>query len=175
MALVPQNKKVVVSNTSPIISLVECLPDKGTLLCKLFQKVIIPRQVLDELVKQTAFTHESYLQHYGLESVIEIHEIELDTSIAEIEDLDDGEAYAISLAVKLGFLLIIDEKKGRRIARDNAGLAIEYCTDQIISACNQGIINKELAKIYLDMLVNVRIGPKLYASSFEKLNGLPGV
>jgi predicted nucleic acid-binding protein len=105
---------IVVSDTSPInylvlIGAIEVLP-------RLFDKIYVPPQVLDELrrsnapevVRHWANAPPDWLQVSTPASTLE-------TSIR----LDPGEAQAIALALELKIeAILIDERKGYRVAKE---------------------------------------------------------
>jgi len=103
---------IIVSNTSPIIALKSV--DKLHLLEDIFQEVIIPRGVSEELSKG-----ESNLQRVRDESWIKEKRVK-DQLALEILTLflDRGEAEAIILAKELSAdRLLIDEKAGRNVSK----------------------------------------------------------
>ncbi|MBF0612833.1 MAG: DUF3368 domain-containing protein [Magnetococcales bacterium] len=68
-----------------------------------------------------------------------------------IAELDPGEAAVISLArAKLPCLTIIDEKRGRRIARHVYGLPIKGTAGLLVEAKHRGLLNN-LRTILLDL------------------------
>jgi predicted nucleic acid-binding protein len=105
--------KTVVSNTSPLRYLTDI--GEPELLPQLFGKVFIPRAVYQELThKNTPDIVRQYFQ--SLPSWIEVCEVKI--SPDESSHLDAGEMEAIFLAKqKKADLLLIDEKKGRLIAK----------------------------------------------------------
>ena len=169
----------VVSNTSPMITLVETLPNGADFLRASFSKVIIPRTVIDELIipstsksvknRPVFKSPEEYLEYYGATGIIEIKEIEIDDSIPDIDTIDAGEAAAITLAIQEDKLLLIDEKKGRKVAR-NAGLLIRRSPKQLVLSAEDGYITTAEAKKQLDFLFEVnRIGAKAHQVYWKQL------
>jgi len=111
---------IIVSNTSPINYLI--LIEQINLLAELFQQIIIPQAVYTELsdrfapppVQAWIANPPSWLK---IQSVSQ-------TADAIANLLDPGETEAIVLAQELNAdLLILDDMKARRIAKDR-GLAI---------------------------------------------------
>ncbi|MFC2087025.1 DUF3368 domain-containing protein [Bacteroidota bacterium] len=96
--------KIIISDTSCLIALSKV--DKLDLLKDLYREIIITKEVQDE---------------YGekLPDWVMISEVKNKEKQAEIEkQLDKGEASSIALALEIpGSMLIIDEVKGRKIAR----------------------------------------------------------
>lgn len=173
-------KEIVVSNTSPMITLVETLPDGNLLLKKLFEKILIPRVVIEELIEEKSvgaltkdrprfYTCQQYLDFYNISDIIEMHDIDVDSAIPEIDILDKGEAVAISLAIREQLLLMIDEKKGIRVAKES-GVKIERSAEQIIKAVKNGIITHEEAHDKLNLLRSTqRTGEKLHNQLMNQL------
>lgn len=96
----------VVSDSTTLI----ILYDLGKLhyLENLFAKIYIPQAVYDEI---------SYKKEFTLAPFIEIVQVDANEQLSELMMLlDEGESQAIALAIHKQIPLIIDEKKGRKIA-----------------------------------------------------------
>ena len=104
---------MIVSNSTTLIILNDL--GKLHLLNELFEKVFIPQKVLQEVSYKNSFALPSFIQ------VRDIEKGELYDFLTKI--LDEGESEAIVLAKELTLPLIIDEKKGRKIAK-NLGIPI---------------------------------------------------
>jgi uncharacterized protein len=148
---------LVISDTSSITNLIQI--QQLDILRKLYGTVVITKAVFDELkiidyqkviLEKADWIIVAQLQNRTLATILEI-------------ELDKGEAESIALAVEIDAdLLLIDEKKGRRIAKAQ-GLTIIGLLGVIVEAKNLGIIN--FVKPLLDDLINkanFRIGIKLY-------------
>ncbi|RMG20366.1 MAG: DUF3368 domain-containing protein [Methanobacteriota archaeon] len=105
---------IVVSNTSPIINLAAI--DKLNLLKELYEKIIIPQAVYEEI------THKGAGQT-GADEVaqldwLEVKQVTNRSTVQILEaDLDIGEAETLVLAIELNAdLLLMDERKGRAVA-----------------------------------------------------------
>ncbi|MEL6624907.1 MAG: DUF3368 domain-containing protein [Bacteroidota bacterium] len=148
---------IIISDTSVITNLIQL--HALSLLEKLFGRVIIPKKVYGELGKLPQ-QKEIIDQSQGIE-VRAISDKKLYTKL--VNSLDPGEAEAITLAVELeADLLLIDEKKGRKIA-EAQGVSITGLLGILIEAKEDGLL-KEI-KPLLDKLiyeVGFRIHPKLY-------------
>lgn len=104
-----QERSIVVSNTSPPIALKYAeLIDKLGLL---FQRIIVPPSVMREL----NIREKEYFQNVGFLLVEEPKDRRLATALKTV--VDEGEAEAITLALEKGLLLIIDDLKGRKLAK----------------------------------------------------------
>ena len=104
-----QEASIAVSNTSPLIAFKHAeLLEK---LSQLFQRIVVPPSVMREL----SVKEKKYFQSLGFLSVEEPRDRRL---VAVLETVvDEGEAEAIALALEKGSLLVIDDLKGRKLAR----------------------------------------------------------
>lgn len=103
----------IISNTTPILSLLKI--NKLILLEKLYERIIIPTAVYNEIEKGK---EKPYYLDLKLIDWIAIWEIKNPDSKDYFLDLDEGEAEVIILAREQNSdLVIIDEIMGRRIAR----------------------------------------------------------
>ncbi len=134
-----------------------------------FGNIIIPRAVLEELLVLERFGHD--LSEIHESSWIEVAEPSDQAFVQQLSvNLDLGESAAIALAIELeASNLVIDEKKGRRIATE-LGLEIIGLVGILIEAREKGIIKS--AKLILDELMekaNFRINPTFYQKILSKL------
>jgi len=129
---------IVVADTSPINYLL--LIDQVDLLPSLFQAIIIPNVVRDEMLDPSA---PSVLQRWIANpppwlTVQTVSGVDVTLNV-----LDPGEQAAIILAQTLpADLLIIDERLGRRIASDR-GIPIIGTLGILDDAASQGLIELE--------------------------------
>ncbi len=111
-------KSVAVSDASTLIILSHL--GQFSLLTNLFDKILVPRRVVDEIsLKQDGVCNDIWRgKHF------EISECN-DEALIHLLDglLDYGESEAIAIAKNRGVVLLIDEKKGRKIAL-NMGIRI---------------------------------------------------
>lgn len=138
---------IVVSNTTPLINLAWL--GRFDLLHDLYQRVLIPDAVWEETVGKGK-------GRPGASEVVEATWIERlkvansDLVLALRQDLDDGEAEAIALAVEQrAGLLIMDERLGRQTA-EQFGIRYIGTIGMLISAKQKGSIAH--VKPYLDAL-----------------------
>ena len=119
--------QVVIADASPLIVLQNI--GRLSLLQNLFDKILITPEIETE---------------FGLDlpDWIKVSEVQDKTKLVLLNlNLDKGEASAIALCLeKAGSLLIIDEKKGRRIAQD-LGLKIVGTLGIILKAKEKGLID----------------------------------
>ena len=153
---------IVVSDTSPINYLL--LIDQIDLLPRLFQQIIIPDVVRDEMLDPGA---PPVLQQWiakpppwlTIQAVPVIDET--------LNALDPGEQAAITLAQKLpADLLIVDERLGRQIACDR-GLSIIGTLGILDDAAAQGLI--DLAETIAQLQqTNFRISRRIIQTLLNK-------
>ena len=126
---------IVISNTSPVIAFGKL--NQFSILEAVFGKIIIPGYVFQEL-NNLKYKDEINLK----ESVFKTEEISFVDPLLE-KELDRGEAEAITLALKKNAdWLIIDERKGRNIAKNVYGINIIGTAGILLKAKESGIINQ---------------------------------
>jgi predicted nucleic acid-binding protein len=121
---------IVVSDTSPILNLAAV--SKLNLLRELYGEIVIPPAVQHELCRNGVELDPSWTR------VVEPHDR---CDLAALRKLlDPGEAEAVIVAIELGAgLLLIDEKRGRRIATDR-GLDVTGLLGVLAEAKFRGLI-----------------------------------
>jgi predicted nucleic acid-binding protein len=127
---------IVVSDTSPINYLL--LIDQIGLMPRLFQQIIIPDIVRDEMIDSSApLTLQKWIANPP--SWLTVQTVSrVDTTL---NALDPGEQAAITLAQTLpADLLIIDERLGRRAASDR-GIPIIGTVGILDDAADQGLVD----------------------------------
>jgi|694.fasta_scaffold07311_15 predicted nucleic acid-binding protein len=153
---------IVVADTSPINYLL--LINQIDLLPRLFQQIIIPDVVRDEMLDPDA---PPILQEWiaNPPSWLTIQPVPvLDTTL---HGLDPGEQAAITLAQTLSAdLLIIDERLGRQIAEER-GIAIIGTLGILDDAANQGLINLAEAIAQLQQ-TNFRVSRRIIQALLNK-------
>ena len=162
---------IVISDASPVINL--AIIEHLSLLPRLFGKVVLPRQVFDEITV-TGFGMP------GADLVKDADWIEIkvcrDQPLFEALKLqvDPGEAAAIALALELkADLLLIDERIGRQVAQ-HFQLPIMGLVGVLSLAKQKGFI--ENMQEILDRLIEeakFRISPDLYREVLRNEGELP--
>jgi predicted nucleic acid-binding protein len=151
------------SDTGPLIPL-EKLSDGYRFIRLLYDKIIIPRTVLDELVQGQFLSAQAYLEHYGIEDLLDIVETRGDLEVPGVELLDAGEREAIQTALERGLPLLIEEEAGRRCAQ-GLGLRISGIAGQVVKAFRAGLISSREAQDKLRELFEAgRINRKLHTA-----------
>lgn len=127
----------VVSNTSPLRYLTAI--DQIDLLPQLYERVMIPQAVYDELsspgAPETVRSWIARLPHW-----LEIESVTTPSNIA-LERLDRGEREAILLAEQLGIdSILLDDMAGRRVARER-GLRVIGVLGILGDAATLGLVD----------------------------------
>jgi predicted nucleic acid-binding protein len=156
---------IVVSDTSVITNLIQL--NQLTLLKDLFGNIVIPQKVFEELKKVPK--QIDVIEKLNWIEVKQISDRDHFDKLLKI--LDPGEAEAIVLAIELkADALLIDEKKGRKIAQEH-GIIITGLLGILIDAKAENFIRE--VKPILDKLIfetGFRISPKLYQDVLKKVN-----
>lgn len=153
---------IVVADTSPINYLL--LINQIDLLPRLFQQIVIPDEVRDEMLNPDA---SLILQQWitNPPSWLTVQTVPIIDAAFSI--LDPGEQAAITLAQTLpANLLIIDERLGRRIAEEH-GIAIIGTLGILDDAATQGLINLAEAIAQLQQ-TNFRISRRIIQALLNK-------
>jgi len=157
---------IVISDTTALIILAKS--DAFSLLSNLFQKIYIPQAVYDELM------FKDDIVNYRIKKFdrIEVKPVSDIVTLERIKTLkiDKGEVEAISLALELNLMLIIDERKGRKIAL-NQGLKIVGVLGILIENYRQNFLT--LDEVKLNFLLfkeqGLRVSEQLEKTFFERL------
>ncbi|CAA6803086.1 MAG: Unknown protein [uncultured Sulfurovum sp.] len=147
---------MIVSDSTTLIILFDL--NRLELLSNLFPKIIIPTSVYDEISVKKSVELPSFI------SVQAPKPSEILETMKSLLDL--GESEAIALALELESKLIIDEKKGRKIAM-RQGLEIIGLLGIVYLNIKKGFISKEEAKTFLkDALLH---GYRINKNLIEKM------
>lgn len=152
---------IIVSDSSPLINLA-CI-NKLHLLPELFNEVIIPHSVYQEIVEfgegqpgSDAVKNSSWISVRNCNRLDQLNEFR--------KELDMGEAEALTLAIELNAdILLIDEFKGRAIARKNK-IHVLGLLGILLEAKKRNLINN--IKLEMDRLIadaNFWISSELYS------------
>lgn len=142
---------IVVSNTTPIITLLGI--GKLEILQKLYGKIFIPQAVAKEvLVGENKFAFVD-LEQIGWVVIKKVeNELLLKTFL---QDLDEGEAEALVLAIEMkADILLIDEKIGRNLAHKK-NIKLSGTLGVILKAKEKGFI--ESVKPLLSQMLENKI------------------
>ena len=157
---------IVISDTTALIILAKS--DAFSLLSNLFQKIYIPKAVYDELMVKDDIVNYRIKEF----DKIEVKPVSDMITLERIKTLkiDKGEVEAISLALELNLMLIIDERKGRKIAL-NQGLKIVGVLGVLIENYRREFISFDELKLYFLLFKEqgLRVSEQLEKVFFEKL------
>ena len=133
---------IIISDTAPIITLLKL--ERLDLLEKLFGEVIIPRAVYEELTSNPKYLSEAQvISDCSFLKSCEVFDRQSIKILREVVGLDAGESEAIALADERGAaLLIIDERKGRTVAKQ-MGLKIIGTIGILIQAFDHKLLSRE--------------------------------
>lgn len=157
--------KAIVSDATALIVLAKL--SRTALLKALFTSVIIPEHVKEEIVQKSDYDCSVWDDPFFI--VSHVTDISLLGSLELF--LDKGESEAITLAKELSLPLLIDEKKGRKIAQTMhieviglVGLIIALHRRQILSSDDALFIMNEAHTI------GFRLSEKLYSDFCVAIN-----
>jgi predicted nucleic acid-binding protein len=155
----------IISDTSSLIILTKL--KRLALLEHLFDKVFIPKRVEQELAEKEDEVYQSIINN----PLFEIVECK-DTELLELLDdiLDFGESEALVLAKERQLILLIDEKKGRKMAKNMGIKIIGFLGVLLLNYRHDKISKEEIEDIlYQTNNLNFRLSEKLKQDFFEKL------
>ncbi|PWQ99468.1 DUF3368 domain-containing protein [Leucothrix pacifica] len=138
---------IIASDTTSLIVLEKL--ESLYILCELFDKVLIPSIVLDEMKVGSPSIHHK-LQEFNCLQITQVETSKRLNSLLSV--LDAGEANAIELAIALELPLIIDERKGRQVAKQ-LGVKVTGFAGLLIQAKRKGILSATDAIALLDKAV----------------------
>lgn len=141
----------IVCDTGPLISL-EKITSGYRFIGRLYDRLLVPAAVMDELIAGQFETKDAYLRHFDAEDLVFIEPLSEASSAETVENrtksLDKGEQEAIQLAFERELPLLIEEAAGRAVAR-GLGLQISGIAGQLLKATREGTISVDeaLAKL----------------------------
>ncbi len=151
---------MIVSDSTTLIILFDL--KRLELLSNLFAEIYIPSSVYREI---------SAKQKIVLPDFIQVKEVEKSSDLKLLlKLLDEGESEAIVLAKSMNLGIIIDEKKGRKIAQ-NYGLKIIGLLGIIYLNIQKGHLTQKSARLFLNDALEhgYRINKRLIEQMFKTL------
>ena len=107
--------KIIVADTGPLIAL--ALVDLLGVLPGLFSEVYVPPSVLLEATGDAGRPGAQAITNALKNGGLTLHPVELSDKFQSlVRSLDKGEAEALALAKQLGAVVLIDERRERRVA-----------------------------------------------------------
>lgn len=138
--------RIIVSDTTTLITLEK--QQRLSLLYELFEQVIIPEAVYNELL--AGMLNDAAVKKANC---IVVEKVKSSSRLSNLLILiDQGEAEAIELAMTKQIPLIIDEKKGRKIAQQ-LGINITGLAGLLILAVKRKRLDSAQAKDILDRAI----------------------
>lgn len=151
--------KIIIADSSTLIALLDT--DNFHLLFELFETIIISDEVYNEITQK--FSHQGKIDPLIFTRRLQRVFVEHDDRYEMLRKrLDKGESESISLAKKRDLPLIIDERKGRKIAQ-SLGIDIIGFVGIVLKLMDKGIISKQRA---------VQIVEQIEANDFRLSDGL---
>lgn len=154
---------IVICDSAPLFALAVC--GQLHLLEKLYDEVLIPKAVYQEATVPGK-PHADNIAEWAQGKVVEITDTELFRAIKLA--LHKGEAEAITLyKEKSADFLLIDEKKGRKVA-EYYDVKIIGTIGLLLKAKQEGIVPRIKPFIELLQQSTIRIAPELYQKALER-------
>lgn len=162
---------MIVSNATPLIYLAKV--GKLYLLKELFQTVLIPKSVYNEVViegKKRGFVDAEIVEKAVKEGWLKVVDVRTKITFDEIER---GEAEAIELALKKSLDLLVDDYTARTIAM-SLGVKPIGTLRVLFLAVKNGLISKDTAKKTLNLMImeGFRLSIEVYSRFLEELEKL---
>jgi predicted nucleic acid-binding protein len=130
---------LLVSNTGPLIALAGI--NRLDILQSLFQEVLVPGEVHQEIIE--GGSHGLGLEAYHRANWLQIQPQHTGLDPLLIAVLDKGEAAVIQLArTRQADYLLMDERKGRKIARSTYGLSVVGTAGILVEAKKQALLDR---------------------------------
>ena len=166
--------KVVVTNAGPLMALAKL--NLLHLLRQLYGQVQYPPSVYEEVVVEgiqrgfeDAYTLQRFLKQEGWKPT-GIHDIP--DSLLSLH-LDRGERESIALALTVNGLLLIDEERGREVARQQ-GLRVQGTLGVLIQAYRAGLITADQLRFYVSQIeerTDIWVSPALCRRVLQEVLG----
>ena len=147
---------LIVSDTTPIISLIKV--NRLELLKTMFQTVIIPQAVYDELIRNARYADEAdIVKHSSFLRVVAVQNANAVSILRQTEKLDAGESEAIVLSEEQAAdLTLMDERRGRQTAK-RLGINITGTVGILLSAYDEGLLSGKDVMNCLECMQNSKI------------------
>ena len=153
---------IVISDTTPIISLLKA--SHLELLQRLYGNVLIPKAVYRELTENPTYSEEAKaIKTLDFLKMVPIENVKSVNVLRSVTGLDAGESEALIMYDEQNAdLLLMDEHKGRRVAKQ---LNVRYIGTAgiLMLAYDKGLIQSSDVKLCLDMMLDsgIRLDEKL--------------
>ncbi|MCK5855447.1 MAG: hypothetical protein KAG56_09515 [Sulfurovaceae bacterium] len=153
---------MIISDSTTVITLLNI--DRVDVLSNIFDVIYLPKRVYEEIV-----IDEKIELDKRFFVIKEIKDRELYSIL--LKTLDSGEAEAIVLAIEMKLSLIIDERKGRKVAK-NLGINIFGFIGLLILNHKNGCLSKSdtIDVFYKAKEQGFRVGQRLEDEFLEMIN-----
>jgi uncharacterized protein len=139
----------VVTNAGPLVTFAKL--NALHLFKDLYDTILIPQAVYQEAViqgKQYGFQHAQRLSIFLQQQQWPAIQVERLSEDIETAKLDRGEKEAIALALSRAALLLIDEERGRDVARQQR-IPVRGSLGVLIDAYRQHLLSADLLKLHI--------------------------
>jgi predicted nucleic acid-binding protein len=157
----------IVTNTTPLISLAAI--GKFSLFQQLFETIIIPQAVHDEIKVKQSFAYKEIDADW-----VQVKQVE-DELYCQLlrNDLDQGEAECICLAKEIAAdALIIDERMGYKIAQSQGFFVIGSLT--VLAMAKKAELIEQVKPLLKDLIEAGRwYSPAVYKDFLQKIGEIP--
>ena len=153
---------IVISDTTPIISLLKA--NHLEVLQGLYGNVLIPKAVYRELTENPIYSEEAKtIKVLDFLKMVPVENVKSVNVLRSVTGLDAGESEALIMYDEQNAdLLLMDEHKGRRVAKQ---LNVRYIgtVGILMLAYDKGLIQSSDVKLCLDMMLDsgIRLDEKL--------------
>lgn len=153
---------IVISDTTPIISLLKA--NHLEVLQGLYGNVLIPKAVYRELTENPIYSEEAKtIKVLDFLKMVPVENVKSVNVLRSVTGLDAGESEALIMYDEQNAdLLLMDEHKGRRVAKQ---LNVRYIGTAgiLMLAYDKGLIQASDVKLCLDMMLDsgIRLDEKL--------------
>lgn len=130
-------RELIVADTGPLIALAKI--DHLDLLTQLYKRIHIPQTVFKEATQHHDWQDALQISEFVGEYIEIVDDADTELSKELLLRLDAGESQAIALAHKLNCPILLDEKRGRTIAKQKQ-IEILGTIGLLITAKQQGLI-----------------------------------
>ena len=157
--------ETIVSDTTALIVLAK--QGRLDLLGICFERVLLPEAVYREWLSGDAAIAKT-VQRLGFLHVVSVEDSSLLIELRAL--LDPGEAQALVLAHERGLSLLVDEKKGRSVAR-MMGIPVLGLVGLLLLAVERDVLGPEAAREILQQAKDdgFRLSDRLYRAFVERL------
>ncbi|MBN1183760.1 MAG: DUF3368 domain-containing protein [Bacteroidales bacterium] len=159
----------VICNTGPLIAL--SIIDRLDILRHLFDVIAIPEAVHREILE--GGVENAGLSNYHKVQWIEVMPLPLHTDPLLITTLDAGEADVIALSRELNAdLVLIDERKARKVARNIYGLRVIGTVGILVKAKKYGLVGNVASLLQIMRDSGYRIGDSIVEAALRQAGEL---